>query len=966
MRTILNRYAISGVVAAMVMILTSVTATAQLNVRVIARTNDVTQANIPDSQPLRWYQGETIDFALTPQIGTNAMALTNANLVAIWSVTSDPAPTNNSVYLWATGAITATATGQVVFSVAPGASAFPASNYLATATLYQTVTGTNQFVGVLHRAKAYVAYASQSPATVVPWAAGWPGVSGPTGATGATGPAGTNGADGINTTNQNWYAITNLPALVYETDATYTAAVAAAMAAYPASNPSGYVDRAAATAGMQVAGACLTNGAAMVAGSLAVIEYDKTKIVVSDNGGSNPDAWGIYEDNYNSNLWFYSSIPVALLDANLENGYYGIEIPGVWTGDGGVASGTVSVTWALVTNTFATADGLSFNGAGVYGVTGAVDEVARANNTLTSNAIPTTAAQVGAVSNTAVGIAAAGGLTNAAAFAIAAQGAVADAIVVRFNRTNEYPMQGFETYPGMDGFGSTNYPDGWALTNARLVSWTNDTNRNLTYAGSNSLWFNSLSTGDSWLQTPLLSNGMGLVSFYAAGSYAGSATDTINFEVSTDGTNWTTNSVMTAVILYRPNWALFSQSINLLTPVYLRIHRVACSINTAQTYIDDLTITKAPEVIGYVSTNDVRYLAAITNLTGEMIAAAGGLTNAPDMSSYLITNGDGSGLTGRLSESLIVPMTVNSGAQYGAYANGYDYGVGVGTFATGQTYGVGVGYKANGYDNGVAVGNQAYGATYGTALGKSANGYNQGVSVGNKSKGENYGVALGAYAIANGQGNIAIGGSSGTKAEVPAGWIDTAEIGRGKATLQNGLNYRGYGIVTSDGIIVAQNAPIAAATPWIASMSWAWTGRAPTTNAACAELPVATQCGDMRPWQMVYAGGTNSTQQSAIYAVAGGPITPVSIGGLSALRCGWWARYTGDYVTVRAYTVDTNAVWTTNLTVSAVNSQTWAVCAWPTNISYTNALTLECDIYVTEQTGTNALSALPTLEAVWR
>ena len=144
------------------------------------------------------------------------------------------------------------------------------------------------------------------------------------------------------------------------------------------------------------------------------------------------------------------------------------------------------------------------------------------------------------------------------------------------------------------------------------------------------------------------------------------------------------------------------------------------------------------------------------------------------------------------------------GASVGYNSNGSAVGAAVGIFSNGANYGTSMGSYSNGYTYGAAIGNNANGSGYGTAIGNNANGNYGGASVGNNSNGSAVGAAIGAYAQASGTGNVAIGGDTGgLPSSVPSGWTDTVELGRGTATLQGGLNFRGYGIVDSSGNVVA-------------------------------------------------------------------------------------------------------------------------------------------------------------------
>jgi len=154
----------------------------------------------------------------------------------------------------------------------------------------------------------------------------------------------------------------------------------------------------------------------------------------------------------------------------------------------------------------------------------------------------------------------------------------------------------------------------------------------------------------------------------------------------------------------------------------------------------------------------------------------------------------------------------------GLYASGTNYGTAVGGGANGDNSGVAIGFGANGAYHGIALGPYSWGTNFGLGMGYYANGANSGVALGPFTiatnggmamglwaSGPNSGVAIGMRASAPGSGNVAIGGADWgwDSAAVPSNWNDTVEIGRGTATLQGGLNFRGYGIVNSSGVIVA-------------------------------------------------------------------------------------------------------------------------------------------------------------------
>jgi len=137
---------------------------------------------------------------------------------------------------------------------------------------------------------------------------------------------------------------------------------------------------------------------------------------------------------------------------------------------------------------------------------------------------------------------------------------------------------------------------------------------------------------------------------------------------------------------------------------------------------------------------------------------------------------------------------------FGNNAYGATSSVIVGDNATGTAYAISLGFGANGDNVGTAVGVLNMATNWGTA-------------VGYRTFATTYGVAIGSLAYAPGLGNVAIGGTTylaapptnptNNAAMVPSNFVDTVELGRGTATLSGGLNFRGYGIVNSNGVVVA-------------------------------------------------------------------------------------------------------------------------------------------------------------------
>ena len=228
-------------------------------------------------------------------------------------------------------------------------------------------------------------------------------------------------------------------------------------------------------------------------------------------------------------------------------------------------------------------------------------------------------------------------------------------------------------------------------------------------------------------------------------------------------------------------------------------------------------------------TNLVTY--TYTNSTGgvtvpNVLFSSDGMTN---QAGYLATSGNAgvaigynsSGLQSGVALGYAASANLN-GVAIGNEPNADDNGVAIGSSTIAGNYGIAIGSGAAGTINGVAIGNggfaASYGASiggnsqasnYGVALGFGATGSDNGVGVGNGTDGSGFGVAVGSGATSGGgAGSVALGGAYGTNtAAVPNGWTNTVELGPGTATLPGGLNFRGYGIINSNGVFYVNGRP---------------------------------------------------------------------------------------------------------------------------------------------------------------
>ena len=212
----------------------------------------------------------------------------------------------------------------------------------------------------------------------------------------------------------------------------------------------------------------------------------------------------------------------------------------------------------------------------------------------------------------------------------------------------------------------------------------------------------------------------------------------------------------------------------------------------------------------------------VTNL----LFSSDGMTN---QAGYLATSGNSGVAIGYNSSGLQSGVALGyaatanlMGVAIGNEPNADDNGVAIGSSTIAGNYGVAIGNGAAGTISGVAIGNggfaASYGASiggnsqasnYGAALGFGATGSDNGVGVGNGTDGSGYGVAIGSGATSGGgAGSVALGGAYGTNtAAVPNGWTNTVELGPGTASLAGGLNFRGYGLMNSNGVFYVNGRP---------------------------------------------------------------------------------------------------------------------------------------------------------------
>jgi len=248
--------------------------------------------------------------------------------------------------------------------------------------------------------------------------------------------------------------------------------------------------------------------------------------------------------------------------------------------------------------------------------------------------------------------------------------------------------------------------------------------------------------------------------------------------------------------------------------------------NAATHMVVRTNVTAGPERLAYsMSASDARYAPAGTTVA-NVLFSSDGMTN---QAGYLATSGNAGVAVGYNSSGLQSGVALGyaasanlNGVAIGNEPNADDNGVAIGSSTIAGNYGIAIGSGAAGTINGVAIGNggfaASYGASiggnsqasnYGVAIGFGATGSDNGVGVGNGTDGSGFGVAVGSGATSGGgAGSVAVGGAYGTNtAVVPNGWTNTVELGPGTATLAGGLNFRGYGMVNSNGVWCVNGRP---------------------------------------------------------------------------------------------------------------------------------------------------------------
>ncbi|MGQ9662728.1 MAG: choice-of-anchor J domain-containing protein, partial [Kiritimatiellia bacterium] len=169
------------------------------------------------------------------------------------------------------------------------------------------------------------------------------------------------------------------------------------------------------------------------------------------------------------------------------------------------------------------------------------------------------------------------------------------------SRADDY-SQDFNTWP-FTGIGSspfylplfpTTTNDGW-VANEVSVAGDSDPDPNnyipSPYSAPRAAWLKDLRTGGNpWILSPLLSEGAGLVTFYARGSKSSAYQQRFTVETSTNAVNWTTRASFTNSTV---SWTQYSIKLDIYEPVYVRIRKTYDgSIAALYLGIDDISITR--------------------------------------------------------------------------------------------------------------------------------------------------------------------------------------------------------------------------------------------------------------------------------------------------------------------------------------------------------------------------------------
>jgi len=167
----------------------------------------------------------------------------------------------------------------------------------------------------------------------------------------------------------------------------------------------------------------------------------------------------------------------------------------------------------------------------------------------------------------------------------------------------------FEEWTQKTVFGTYTNIHGWVASDAIIRGFPPPPPYFAAHGGARSGWLNNHSPTNSWLKSPLLSNGAGMIAFWAK-----SAGGTITFALqhSTNGVNWTTLEEHSTSVTN--GWVEYTYLLNDLTPQFVRIFKLADDGDSAGFFgIDDVTISYPPSEIRI---SNIQVLPAYPDDTG--------------------------------------------------------------------------------------------------------------------------------------------------------------------------------------------------------------------------------------------------------------------------------------------------------------------------------------------------------------
>lgn len=118
---------------------------ADLDLRHITITNDIAGTR-PAVSPLKWFQGESVKVDIYAVRGTNALDTSGTSMTCRLEAFIKTSIT--TAYLMETG--TVNSTGHCAFDITPERANLPTNIYTAFVKLYQSVSGTNRYVGTVY------------------------------------------------------------------------------------------------------------------------------------------------------------------------------------------------------------------------------------------------------------------------------------------------------------------------------------------------------------------------------------------------------------------------------------------------------------------------------------------------------------------------------------------------------------------------------------------------------------------------------------------------------------------------------------------------------------------------------------------------------------------------------------------------------------------------------------------------